>query len=75
MSQAREKTSFVLSAGVAEIPHLQDILQWIGRSGHRHHVSLTPGDLTGSLVEAFRTDLGYTVKDLDRTDWSRDQED
>lgn len=60
-------------AGVAEISHLQDILQWIGRSGHRHHVSLTPGDVTESLVEAFRGYLGYTVKDLSRTDWSREQ--
>lgn len=49
-------------AGVAEIPHLQDVLQWIGRNGHRHHVTLTPGRLAEPIVEAFERYLGYTVK-------------
>jgi L-fucose isomerase-like protein len=48
-------------AGVAEIEHLQDVLYSIGRSGHRHHVSLTPGKVMAPLVEAFRTYLGYHV--------------
>lgn len=48
-------------AGVAEIPNLQDILQWIGRTGHRHHVSITPGRHTEAIVEAFERYLGYEV--------------
>ena len=39
-------------AGVAEIPHLQDVLLHIGKSGHRHHVSITPGQVCKPLVEA-----------------------
>lgn len=42
-------------AGVAEIPGLQDVLLHIGREGHRHHVSITPG----GHVEALREALGY----------------
>ncbi len=30
-------------AGVAEIPNLQDVLLHIGVNGHRHHVSVAPG--------------------------------
>jgi L-fucose isomerase-like protein len=49
-------------AGVAEFPDLQDVLEWIGDNGHRHHVSLTPGDHVAALKEAFEKYLGYTVK-------------
>jgi L-fucose isomerase-like protein len=56
--------SFFGCAGVAEISGLQDILQWIGRSGHRHHMSLTPGEVTRPLREAFTTYLGYKVVDF-----------
>lgn len=48
-------------AGVAEISHLQDVLQWIGRNGHRHHVTLTPGHFAEPIVEAFERYLGYNV--------------
>jgi L-fucose isomerase-like protein len=48
-------------AGVAEIPHLQDVLLHIGRYGHRHHVSITPGHVQESLVEALQYYLGYGV--------------
>ena len=48
-------------AGVAEINNLQDVLQYIGRTGHRHHVSITPGHLVEPMVEAFRNYLGYQV--------------
>lgn len=48
-------------AGVAEIENLQDVLQFIGRSGHRHHVSITPGHLVEPMVEAFQNYLGYQV--------------
>ncbi|TVQ39649.1 MAG: hypothetical protein EA384_05750 [Spirochaetaceae bacterium] len=48
-------------AGVAEIAGLQKVLQWIGRAGHRHHVSITPGNHVSALREAFETYLGYDV--------------
>lgn len=48
-------------AGVAEIPNLQEVLLWLGRSGHRHHVSITPGDWVDPMKEAFETYLGYHV--------------
>ncbi len=54
--------NFFGCAGVAEIPGLQDILQWIGRTGHRHHVSITPGCHTAAIVEAFTRYLGYNVQ-------------
>jgi L-fucose isomerase-like protein len=48
-------------AGVAEIPHLQDVLQHIGSHGHRHHVSITPGHVQLPLFEALQNYLGYEV--------------
>lgn len=48
-------------AGVAQIGHLQDALQTIGHSGHRHHVSVTPGHVAGPVKEAFARYLGYEV--------------
>jgi L-fucose isomerase-like protein len=48
-------------AGVAEIPHLQDVLLHIGRFGHRHHVSITPGDVQLPLLEAMQNYLEYDV--------------
>lgn len=53
--------NFFGCAGVARIPALQNVLQWIGQNGHRHHVSLTPGDHVKVLQEAFETYLGYDV--------------
>lgn len=47
--------------GVAEIDGLQDILQQLGRSGHRHHVTITPGNHVEALREAFENYLGYEV--------------
>jgi L-fucose isomerase-like protein len=48
-------------AGVAEIPNLQDVLLHIGRQGHRHHVSITPGHLRKPLVEALEHYLGFEL--------------
>jgi L-fucose isomerase-like protein len=48
-------------AGVAEIQGLQDKLQTIGYLGHRHHTSVTPGNVAGAVGEAFRRYLGYEV--------------
>jgi L-fucose isomerase-like protein len=48
-------------AGVAEIPHLQEVLMHIGRDGHRHHVSITTGHVQYSLLEALQNYLSYEV--------------
>jgi len=46
-------------AGVAEIADLQKLLHWIGKNGHRHHVSITPGHHVDAMREAFEGYLGY----------------
>jgi len=48
-------------AGVAEIRNLQDVLLHIGNNGHRHHVSLTPGDVLAPLQVALGHYLGFEV--------------
>ena len=48
-------------AGVAEINNLQDALQTIGYAGHRHHTSVTPGQVAAPVQEAFEKYLGYEV--------------
>jgi L-fucose isomerase-like protein len=48
-------------AGVAQIDHLQDVLLHIGRTGHRHHTSITPGHVSAPLSEALRAYLGFEV--------------
>ena len=48
--------------GVAKIENLQDILLFVGKNGHRHHVSVTPGErLIAPLEEALGHYLGYNV--------------
>lgn len=54
-------SSFFGCAGVAEIPGLQDLLLYIGRSGHRHHVALTPGSVRDSITEALENYLDFEV--------------
>jgi len=48
-------------AGVAEIDNLQSTLQTIGYQGHRHHTSVTPGQVAAPVREAFEKYLGYDV--------------
>jgi L-fucose isomerase-like protein len=48
-------------AGVAEIPHLEDVLLHIGKGGHRHHLSLTPGWVQAPLREALEHYLDFEV--------------
>lgn len=48
-------------AGVAEVNHLEDVLMYIGRKGHRHHVNLTRGQYQTPLREALGHYLGYQV--------------
>lgn len=56
------KGPFFGCAGVAEIPGLQEVLRWLGQNGHRHHVSITPGNHVEAMREAFENYLGYEVK-------------
>ena len=48
--------------GVATIKNLQDILLFVGKNGHRHHVSVTPGErMVAPLKEALEYYLGFNV--------------
>jgi L-fucose isomerase-like protein len=48
-------------AGVAEIRNLQDVLLHIGNNGHRHHVSITPGNVQTPLQHALAHYLDFEV--------------
>ena len=48
-------------AGVAEITELQDVLQYIGENGFRHHVAVTPGKVAAPVAEALEKYLGFKV--------------
>ncbi len=48
-------------AGVAEVDHLEEVLLYLGRKGHRHHVNLTRGFFQSPLQEALGQYLGYQV--------------
>ena len=51
-------------AGVARIPELQKKLNIIGRTGYRHHVSMTFGHVENAVREAFSTYLGYSPTEI-----------
>jgi hypothetical protein len=53
--------NFFGCAGVAQVDHLEDVLLHIGRTGHRHHVNLTPGRLQEAVKEALGHYLGFNV--------------
>jgi L-fucose isomerase-like protein len=48
-------------AGVAHIDRLQDVLYYLGRTGHRHHVSIAPGKVMEPVREALVNYLGCEV--------------
>jgi L-fucose isomerase-like protein len=48
-------------AGVAQVRNLQDVLLHIGYSGHRHHVSITPGRMQTPLRHALAHYLDFEV--------------
>ncbi len=48
-------------AGVAEIQGLQDVLLHVGVNGHRHHVSITPGQVQEPLREALGHYLNFEI--------------
>jgi len=47
--------------GVAEIPHLQDVLLHVGLNGHRHHTSVTPTKVAAPVAHALTRYCGYNV--------------
>ena len=48
-------------AGVAEIRNLPEVLLHIGNSGHRHHVSFTPGDVQAPVAHALAHYLNFEM--------------
>jgi hypothetical protein len=60
-TEDRIPDSFFGCAGVAEINNLQDVLQKVGYGGHRHHVSITPGQVSAPIKEAYEKYLRYEV--------------
>ena len=48
-------------AGVVEVPNLQDVLEYVGHEGYRHHVGVTFGHVEEAVTEAFTKYLGYEL--------------
>jgi hypothetical protein len=54
--------NFFGCGGVAKIKGLEDVLQFVGKNGHRHHVSITPGEkMVAPLYESLNHYLGFNV--------------
>lgn len=53
--------NFFGCAGVFEIERMQNVLQYLGRSGYRHHVSVARGRALRPLAEALGSYLGFDV--------------
>ncbi|MFI4912823.1 MAG: L-fucose/L-arabinose isomerase family protein [Sedimentisphaeraceae bacterium JB056] len=48
--------------GVAKIDSLEDVLLYVGKNGHRHHVSVAPGSsIVPAVYEALSYYLGFDV--------------
>ncbi len=56
--------AFFGCAGVAHIKGLQDVLQYVGYQGYRHHVGVTAGHVADAVEEAFTRYLGYELHRL-----------
>lgn len=56
---------FFGTAGVVQIPNLQDVLLMIGNEGFRHHVGISNGMVRDPLAEALEKYLGYDVARID----------
>lgn len=52
------------SAGVLEMPHLQEKLQHIGYGGYKHHFEMADGHIADKCIELLRQHEGYKVMDL-----------
>jgi len=50
--------------GVAKISGLQEKLYKIGYNGYRHHVSITPSNVSVALREASVRYLGYEITEI-----------
>jgi len=48
-------------AGVCQIDQMQDVLLYVGRNGHRHHVSVSGGRVAEAVAEGMGYYLGYDV--------------
>ncbi|MCQ2413836.1 MAG: hypothetical protein MJ082_03450 [Clostridia bacterium] len=57
--------AFFGCGGVAKIPDLQKKLIRLAKGGFKHHTTVGKGSMKAVLEEAFRTDLGYEVIDID----------
>ena len=47
--------------GVAHIPDLQFLLEYICRAGFEHHVAISQAEVSSALADAFETYLGWDV--------------
>ena len=65
--------NFFGCAGVARIDRLQDVLLYVARNGHRHHVSVTPGSVVQAVTEALGYYLGFDVA-CPQGMWTADRE-
>jgi len=52
--------------GVAEIPHLQDLLRWICEHGYEHHVAINLSEQAAAIEEALGNYLRWDVYRHDR---------
>jgi L-fucose isomerase-like protein len=57
-------SDFFGCAGVAQIANLQNVLEYVGHEGYRHHVGVTAGHVAPAVREAFTNYLGYELKTL-----------
>lgn len=51
-------------AGVVRIDGLQNVLEYVGHAGYRHHVGVTAGHVASAVAEAFTRYLGYELETL-----------
>jgi L-fucose isomerase-like protein len=52
---------FFGTGAVMETPRMQEITEYIGREGYRHHLSLTSGQNAWAVREALSNYLGYDI--------------
>jgi L-fucose isomerase-like protein len=63
-TQDKIADDFFGCAGVAQIGNLQNVLEYVGHEGYRHHVGVTAGHVAPAVREAFTKYLGYELKSL-----------
>jgi L-fucose isomerase-like protein len=60
-TQDKIADDFFGCAGVARIENLQNVLEYVGHEGYRHHVGVTAGHVAPAVKEAFTKYLGYEL--------------